>query len=129
MEGTSAGQHRGARNIQLLAACACCLPPALACGLQPIPLLHMHTPLTLMCTPLSAHVQVLKLAGDPLIGGTINTGSAMLMRAKRVGSETTLAQVCGNGRPCVRLGGGGLAGGCLSCPALPFPAVPYPAMP
>lgn len=36
---------------------------------------------------------VLKQKGLPLVGGTINTGSMLLMRATRVGSETVLAQI------------------------------------
>lgn len=36
---------------------------------------------------------VLRSPGDPLIGGTINTGNALLMRATRVGSETVLSQI------------------------------------
>ncbi len=36
---------------------------------------------------------VTKRAGDALIGATINTTGALTMRAERVGSETTLAQI------------------------------------
>jgi hypothetical protein len=36
---------------------------------------------------------VLRGPGEPLIGGTLNTGSALLMRATRVGSDTVLAQI------------------------------------
>jgi Cu+-exporting ATPase len=34
-----------------------------------------------------------KSAGDPLTGGTLNTSGSFVMRAERVGSETTLAQI------------------------------------
>lgn len=36
---------------------------------------------------------VLRQPGDPLIGGTINTGNALLMRATRVGADTVLSQI------------------------------------
>lgn len=36
---------------------------------------------------------VLRQAGDALIGGTINTGNALIMRASRVGADTVLAQI------------------------------------
>ena len=36
---------------------------------------------------------VTKRAGDPLIGATINTSGALIMRAERIGSETMLAQI------------------------------------
>ena len=38
-------------------------------------------------------IPVTKRPGDLLIGATINTSGAMIMRAERVGSETTLAQI------------------------------------
>jgi len=34
-----------------------------------------------------------KSAGDPLTGGTLNTSGSFVMRAERVGSESTLAQI------------------------------------
>lgn len=34
-----------------------------------------------------------KVAGDRLVGGTLNTSGSFVMRAERVGSETTLAQI------------------------------------
>ena len=36
---------------------------------------------------------VTKRIGDPLIGATINTSGALVMRAERIGSETMLAQI------------------------------------
>eukprot|EP00775_Hariotina_reticulata_P005342 gene5342-5579_t len=36
---------------------------------------------------------VLRQAGDALIGGTINTGNALIMKATRVGADTVLAQI------------------------------------
>jgi Cu+-exporting ATPase len=36
---------------------------------------------------------VLKLPGDPLIGATLNTSGALVMRSERVGAETVLAQI------------------------------------
>lgn len=36
---------------------------------------------------------VLRSTGDPLIGGTINTGNALIMRATRVGADTVLSQI------------------------------------
>ena len=38
-------------------------------------------------------VAVEKTAGDPLTGGTLNKNGSLVMEAKRVGSETTLAQI------------------------------------
>ncbi|WP_136658924.1 heavy metal translocating P-type ATPase [Nitratireductor sp. XY-223] len=38
-------------------------------------------------------VAVEKTAGDPLTGGTLNRNGSLVMAAKRVGSETTLAQI------------------------------------
>jgi P-type Cu+ transporter len=36
---------------------------------------------------------VLRGEGDPLIGGTLNAGGALLMRATRVGGDTVLSQI------------------------------------
>lgn len=36
---------------------------------------------------------VLRSKGDPLIGGTINTGNALIMKATRVGADTVLSQI------------------------------------
>lgn len=36
---------------------------------------------------------VLRQKGDPLIGGTINTGNALIMKATRVGADTVLSQI------------------------------------
>ena len=38
-------------------------------------------------------IPVTKRPGDPVIGATINTSGALIMRAERIGSETTLAQI------------------------------------
>jgi Cu+-exporting ATPase len=36
---------------------------------------------------------VLKGPGDPVTAGTVNTGNSLVIRATRVGSDTTLAQI------------------------------------
>ena len=38
-------------------------------------------------------IPVTKRPGDPVIGATINTSGALIMRAERIGSETTLSQI------------------------------------
>jgi Cu+-exporting ATPase len=49
-------------------------------------------------------IPVAKSAGDRLIGATLNTSGALIMRAQKVGAETVLAQIVQMvARPSVRV--------------------------